>query len=659
MANSYTNTSLLDRNRPRKVVFYGRVSTEHEAQMSALGNQMQWYDDVATRFPNWTVVDKYIDEGITGTQARKRPSFMKMIADSKADKFDLIVTREVCRFARNTVDTLTHTRELKNHDIEVYFVDDNIWTLDGDGELRLSLMATLAQEESRKVSDRVKAGQAISRQNGTLYGCGNILGYDLKRNIGEDGKWNPSENTYVINPEQAETVRMIFDLYDQGNGCMKIANILTERHRKNATGNVRWGYGNLIRIIANATYKGMVCYNKSRSNNYLEQKRIVNHDRDTYVYEKGNFEPIISEKQWDKCNDILKSRRTVIGTDSKGKEITTGACPSSDLWSNKLKCTCGAKFRKNVYHKNNDGSHTYCYLCYNQINNGKAAKRAAAGLDTSGYCDNKLVLQWRMDMMSEFLIDEIWKNKKNDIETVLEYIQKYFVADKPVIKTDDAAAIDMKIEALQQKINKLILMRTEGEITKDELANLRSQLDYKIVQLIEQKNTISETVEQTISDKPDIAKLRTALESIGSNSSEPLSKDFLNEVVDNVVPNGDGVYEWNVNFGRTNETVKLVAVGDKRNKKERPYVYIYGQEADNSASALHNTSAVITVVRYDFIATQLHRLLLRIGISPKLTISWDFPITFEMARAYQKANGRYLRENQWTDIVMTLALEIG
>lgn len=618
MANSYTNTSLLDRNRPRKVVFYGRVSTEHEAQMSALGNQMQWYEDIATRFPNWTVVDKYIDEGITGTQAKKRPSFMKMIADSKTDKFDLIVTREVCRFARNTVDTLTHTRELKNRDIEVYFVDDNIWTLDGDGELRLSLMATLAQEESRKVSDRVKAGQAISRQNGTLYGCGNILGYDLKRNIGEDGKWNPSENTYVINPEQAETARMIFDLYEQGNGCMKIANILTERHRKNATGNVRWGYGNLIRIIANATYKGMICYNKSRSNNYLEQKRIVNHDRDTYVYEKGNFEPIISEKQWDKCNAILKSRRTVIGTDSKGKEITTGACPSSDLWSNKLKCTCGAKFRKNVYHKNNDGSHSYCYLCYNQVNNGKAAKRAAAGLDTSGYCDNKLVLQWRMDMMSEFLIDEIWKNKKTDIETALEYIQKYFVADKPVIKTDDAAAIDMKIEALQQKINKLILMRTEGEITKEELANLRSQLDDEIAELTEQKNAIPETAEQNVSDKPDIVKIRTALESISSNPSEPLSKDFLNKVVDNVVPNGDGVYEWNINLGRTNETVKLVAVGDKRSKKERPYVYLYCQEADKSASALHNTSAVITVVRYDFIATQLHRQLSTINKQPLL-----------------------------------------
>ena len=654
MANSYTNTALLDRNRPRKVVFYGRVSTEHEAQLSALGNQMEWYEDIAKRFPNWTVVDKYIDEGITGTQARKRPSFMRMIKDSKTDKFDLIVTREVCRFARNTVDTLTYTRELSNIGVEVYFVDDNIWTLESDGELRLSIMATLAQEESRKVSDRVKAGQAISRQKGTLYGCGNILGYDLKRNIDEKGNWNPSENTYVINPEQAETVRMIFDLYEKGYGCMKIANILTERHRKNATGNVRWGYGNLIRIISNATYKGMICYNKSRSSNYLEQKRIVNHDRDTYVYEKGNFEPIISEEQWDKCNAILKSRRTVIGKDAKGNDIVNGVCPSADLWSNKLKCTCGAKFRKNVYHKNNDGSHTYCYLCYNQVNNGKAKKRAAAGLDTDGYCDNKLVLQWRMDMMSEFLIDEIWKNKNSDIETALGYIQKYFVADKPVAKTDDKAAIDMKIEALQQKINQLIMMRTEGEITKDELANLRSQLDNEIAELTKQKNAIPETSEQIVSDKPDIAKIRATLESIGGNPSEPLSKDFLNGVIDTVIPNGDGVYEWNINFGHTKETVKLVAVGDKRSKKERPYVHLYGQEAEKSASALHNKNAVITVVRYDFIATQLHRLLLN---KSRRTPFYTKTISFDEAKAFRKAHGSYLRANQWNDLTVDVYLE--
>ena len=168
--------AFLDRNRTRNMVFYGRVSTEHEAQLSALENQIQWYDDQAKYHPNWNVLDKYIDEGITGTQAKKRPAFLQMIEDAKQGKFDLIVTREVCRFARNTVDTLVTTRELKNIGVEVYFVEDNIWTMDGDGELRLTIMATLAQEESRKVSERVKAGQQISRQNGMVYGCGNILG---------------------------------------------------------------------------------------------------------------------------------------------------------------------------------------------------------------------------------------------------------------------------------------------------------------------------------------------------------------------------------------------------------------------------------------------------------------------------------------------------
>ncbi len=197
-----------NRARQRRVVFYGRVSTEHEAQLSALENQMQWYEGVANRNPNWYVIKKYIDEGITGTQAKKRPAFLRMIQDAKQKKFDLIVTREVCRFARNTVDTLVVTRELKEYGIEVYFVEDNIWTMDGDGELRLTIMATLAQEESRKISERVRAGQKISRDKGVLYGSGNILGYDRDK----------AKGTYVINEEQAETVRMIYDMYSAGKG---------------------------------------------------------------------------------------------------------------------------------------------------------------------------------------------------------------------------------------------------------------------------------------------------------------------------------------------------------------------------------------------------------------------------------------------------------
>ena len=141
---------------------------------------------------------------------KKRPAFMQMLDDAHQGLFDLIVTREVCRFARNTVDALTATRELRGIGVEVYFVQDNIWTMEPDGEFRLTFMATFAQEESRKISERVRAGQQISREKGVLYGTGNILGYDRV------------DGTYVINPEQAYTVQKIFNLYAAGWGYKSI-----------------------------------------------------------------------------------------------------------------------------------------------------------------------------------------------------------------------------------------------------------------------------------------------------------------------------------------------------------------------------------------------------------------------------------------------------
>ena len=169
----------LDNKARIPMVFYGRVSTEHEAQLEALENQIQWYYDQLQKNPNWELVEPvetYLDRGITGTQAKKRPGFLSMIEDAKKGKFKMIVTREVCRFARNTVDTLNYVRELKSLGIQVYFVFDNIKTIqDHDGEFRLTIMATNAQEESRRISERAKAGQYIARNNGVLYGNGNIL----------------------------------------------------------------------------------------------------------------------------------------------------------------------------------------------------------------------------------------------------------------------------------------------------------------------------------------------------------------------------------------------------------------------------------------------------------------------------------------------------
>ena len=143
----------------RRVVIYARVSTEHEAQISALSNQLEWYQQYLDHHPEWNLIDRYIDEGITGTSAEKRPGFTQMIADAMAHKFDLIITREVSRFARNTEETLHFTKMLRRIGVEVFFINDNIKTFDGDGELRLTIMASLAQDESRKTSIRVKSGR--------------------------------------------------------------------------------------------------------------------------------------------------------------------------------------------------------------------------------------------------------------------------------------------------------------------------------------------------------------------------------------------------------------------------------------------------------------------------------------------------------------------
>ena len=211
-------------------------------------NQLDWYKPILAARPDWTLTAQYIDEGITGTSAEKRPQFMKMVEDARQKKFNMIITREVSRFARNTVDTLQYTRLLKEYGVEVFFLNDNIKTFDGDGELRLTIMATLAQDESRKTSIRVKAGQETSMQNGVFYGNGNILGYDR---VGKE---------MVINPEQAKTVRMIYDMYLSGMGVTTIQYELEKAGRLTALGKEQWFASYISKMLRNSFYCGIITY---------------------------------------------------------------------------------------------------------------------------------------------------------------------------------------------------------------------------------------------------------------------------------------------------------------------------------------------------------------------------------------------------------------
>ncbi len=590
----------LDRNRHRKMVFYGRVSTEHEAQISALENQIEWYDDQAKYHPNWEVLRKYIDEGITGTQAKKRPAFLEMIEDAKKGKFDLIVTREVCRFARNTVDTLVTTRELKNIGVEVYFVEDNIWTMDGDGELRLTIMATLAQEESRKTSERVKAGQHISRQQGMVYGCGNILGYDRK-----------AKSTYKINPDQAETVRMIYEMYLQGDmGTMKIANELTRLGRKNASGEIKWTAGVVTRVLNNPTYMGYQAYGKSYSNNYLEQKRIVNHDTSTYMVVKSDFEPIVTEEEWKRCQKIKERRVTKtlgVAIDGRKKQAKHGKPETKDLWASKLRCECGASFRRNRWHKNHNVDWSYGYQCYNILNNGSAAKRREAGADDTGYCDQPMIADWKLEVMAKMIMEEVWQTRTEDVRLACELLKECYRADKNPQKFNKSVLLS-SIEKLKVKKDRLVDMRTDGEITKEEFSTKRAEIDKKINELTEEYESanVEDTTEQAVLE---LDKIQLALNEMIDFSQPFLSREILNKFVSCIVPYGKTHFRWYLNLDSNDcERVDAKVAGRKNN----PTVSFCDE---GEIPSLHLTTVIsFAVLRAEFlkkslILETLHRLL--------------------------------------------------
>ena len=530
-----TNVSTFDRNRQRRVVFYGRVSTEHEAQLAALENQMQWYEDQSKYHPNWTVLKSYIDRGITGTQAKKRPAFMEMLNDAKYHKFDLIVTREVCRFARNTVDTLVITRQLKEIGIEVYFVEDNIWTMDNDGELRLTIMATLAQEESRKTSERVRAGQKISRDNGVLYGNGNILGYDR---LGD---------TYVINEDQAETVRIIYDLYLKGNGFNKIVNELVRLKRKDSSGLVRWDATKVSRILHNATYKGYQGYYKSHKNNHLDQKTIVNRDEDTYLYVKGRFTPIISEEVWDKCKALRESKLTLRKT-QEGKLERTGTRTSEDIWAKRLICRCGHRMRKDRWHVNKTGL-TYGYKCYNVLNNGSKQTRIDAGLDADKYCDMGTIADWKFDLMLRELLKALNLNNDDLIKKAYKQFENSYTKEtKEARELRDAEA---KLRKIRIKLENLTEMRVNGEIDKQEYSSLKAKINGEM--LIAEKEI--DDIKRVVLEEERKATPLVSIDVFRSMAVEDLDftkpirhSALVNTMIKKIVPNTSLDFKWYLNL---------------------------------------------------------------------------------------------------------------
>ncbi len=435
----------------RIVAVYARVSTEHEAQISALENQVQYYDEILKKHPKWRLYDRYIDEGITGTSVKKRKNFVRMMEDAKEGKFDLIITREVSRFARNTVDALQETRNLKKLGVEVWFTEDNIWTMnDEDGELRLTIMATLAQNESKKTSIRCKAGQMISFKNGVFYGTGNILGYDR---VGKE---------MVINPEQAETVKRIFELYAEGLGVKEILYHMESEHRLTATGLSHWNSSTISHILRNPFYCGVIVYRKEYVPDYLEQKKVRNFGEIDQITVIGRHEPIISRELFEFCQERLDERSKA--NSRRGK---VGKRTSDDVYARKLKCKCGSAMHKCIWHKDKKtGDIQYSYYCYNQQRHGSYRVRQSKGLDVEGSCDMKMIPRWKLEAMSYLIFKSFWNNKQHIIE-IAEDMIKNFSQNSALDNYDEKKKrLESRMEEQEKKYERLLDMRLNNEIDK-------------------------------------------------------------------------------------------------------------------------------------------------------------------------------------------------
>ena len=280
----------------RKVGIYCHMSIELETQLVTYENQMQFYDILVVTHPEWEVYKIYRDEDVAGKSINRRKDFLQMQEDAKDRKIDLIVTRELLSFGKNIMDTLLLVKELKKNGVEVYFVQENLWSFDCTYEYLLTIMAVIPPTEESKRIERIKAGQAAFFKTGGLYCRGNILGYDRVDGI------------YIINCKQTRTVRTIYDMYLDGKSIKKIKYELEKSGCLTSRGKTNWDIGSISRILNNPFYCGIISYSKQLIQNNLEQKKTSTFKEVDKTVVKGTHEAIVTETEYKKVQEMLKSR---------------------------------------------------------------------------------------------------------------------------------------------------------------------------------------------------------------------------------------------------------------------------------------------------------------------------------------------------------------
>lgn len=494
-------------NEVKRVAAYCRVSTDKSDQANSLESQQQFFSEYIKRNPLWELYDIYVDDGISGTNTKKRVAFNQMIDDAKSGKFDLIITKEISRFARNILDSIGYTRELKALGIGVIFLNDNINTLDSDAEMRLAFLATIAQEESRKTSERVKWGLRRQMEKGVVLGR-DMLGYDVR-----DGK-------LIINEEGAETVRLIYHKFlDEGKGAHRIAKELREEGVKTSTRMNDWSYTVILRILRNEKYCGDLVQQKTYTPDYLTHQKKRNYGEIETVTIKNHHEPIIPRERFDAVQRELERR--------KPSQSTVKAFANRYALSGKIVCgECGAGFVRRQK-KRKDGTMNVKWVCAeSQKNGGKHKEKdgTAVGCTTNSVNDRDI-----KEILQRVVTDTM-SSQTNIINTLLQTVESVV---KSVSDNDNRSHFQSEIAKCEDKKKKLLDMCLNGYIEAKEYREVCDDLSNQITDL-EQKLIKEQSNQQMIADKEKIiADIRNYVNAI--STGEEWNDTFYRNIVDRIV----------------------------------------------------------------------------------------------------------------------------
>ena len=464
---------------PLRVTFYARVSTDQDEQINSLENQVQYYTELIQSKPNWKFVPGYVDEGISGGSTKKRDNFNRMIRDAKAGVFDFIITKEISRFSRSTLDSIRYTQELLDYNVGVFFQNDNINTLDTDSEFRLVIMAGVAQDEIRKLSERLKFGFRQAIKNGHVLGNDKLYGYDKK------------DCVLTVNEEEAEIIRIIFDLYgNQRLGTRTISKRLMELGYTSREGNA-FNTLTIRHILENPKYKGWYCGNKSQSVDYRTKRNVLLDESEWVTYPDPSIPAIVPEELWNRANALYKRRREEMKSHSSGLSFH-----NRYPYSTKIYCEeHGTTFHRQVIQTKKGQQEVWQCKVYRS--HGRAA------------CSAPQIRSSDLDFILSDIFKELIRDKQKIIDSLVTVLTNI---PKEVDYGKLRCQVENEMDDLERKKNRLLDLSIAGALTVEEFKERNDAFNVQILECQGKLTAIRQEEENRSSEELDIPAIRRALD---------------------------------------------------------------------------------------------------------------------------------------------------